>query len=87
MAIGIQKVTPTIVKRWRDAFIGLLAGCLPFAANFMQWFHLTGEMFAGIIGISILVVNFGAKLFGLEDEAAIDQLQSKIDSIKKSQGV
>jgi len=82
MAIGLQKVTPTIVKRWRDALIFLFAGSLPFSALFTGIFHITTETFALVIGFLILIVTFGAKLFGLDDGAAVAQLQEKIDDIK-----
>lgn len=82
MAIGLEKVTPTIVKRWRDALIFLFAGSLPFASLFTQLFHITAETFAGIIGFLVLIVTFGAKLFGLDDAEAVAQLQGKINEIK-----
>lgn len=82
MAIGLNKVTPTVVKRWRDALIFLFAGSLPFTKMFAPLFNTDAEGFAMIIGFAILLVTFGAKLFGLDDQAAVNQLQNKIDEIK-----
>lgn len=85
MAIGISKITPPIIKRWRDSLIFLIGGSLSFTQILAPKFNIAAEEFGMWCGFSILIVHFGAKLFGLDDEVALEQLQNKIDQIKKKQ--
>lgn len=79
---NITKVTPTIVKRFRDALIFLIGGSLAFTQILAPKFHVLPEDFGMWCGLLILLVNFGAKLFGLDDNAAVNQLQQKIEDIQ-----
>lgn len=82
MLSNVTRVTPTIVKRFRDALIFLIGGSLAFTQILAPKFNVQPEDFGMWCGLLILLVNFGAKLFGLDDNAAIYQLQTKIDNIQ-----
>ncbi len=85
MPIGLAKVTPTIVKRWRDALIGFLSAALLSTPILAPLLHLTPTAFAQWDAFAIVIVTYGAKFWGLPDDQGIDQLQSKIDQIKDKQ--
>lgn len=82
MALGLNRVTPPVVKRWRDAFVFLFAGIIPFAADLAPLIHIAASQFTTVCALGILLTHFGAKLFGLDDQEAVAQLQGKINEIK-----
>ena len=75
----VNKTVPEKIKNIRDSLIYFFIGCLAFANLFAPRLHLSGEDYAMWIGFIMLVLKAGARLFGINDEEAEENVQKAID--------
>lgn len=68
---------PKLIKNFRDGFVTLFAGLIPFQATLAPWLGWTTEQLTTVCGIGILVVGVIAKMFGVQDTITVSTAAPK----------
>jgi len=78
----MRKTTPQRVKDIRDTLLYFFMGALAFANLFAPKLHLTGEDYAMWIGFIMLATKTLSKLFGVNDEEAVENVVDAVQEVK-----
>jgi len=78
----MRKTTPQRVKDIRDTLLYFFMGALAFANLFAPKLHLTGEDYAMWIGFIMLATKTLSKLFGVNDEEAVENVVDAVEEVK-----
>lgn len=83
MAITIswRSEIPKIVRNFRDGFITLFAGLIPFQDTLAEWINWTTTQFTTVCGIGILVTGVIAKMFGVSDTVTMQTSAPKDEEL------
>lgn len=82
MAVGfdqVQRATPTIVRRVRDAFMGFFVTMLPFGVDIAQYLNITISQFNLLIAVALASVRAIASCFGISDETELQRAKDVLN--------